>query len=181
MMQIDDRRAAELLHKSLDRVRAVAHVHEQLHNSSDVTQVNMEEYISLLVRELAGSHRSSVATIVSAPNIHLGIDQAIPCGLILTELVSHALDHAFPEDRGTNPAPHVTVDLRESDDTLKLVVENNGVGMPEDDNRGHQAALGLDIVRVLADQLEGQLYTETPPGTRVEIGFPRARAGARIG
>jgi len=178
-MQIDIPHAAELLQESRDRVHAVAYVHEQLHSSSDVTQVNMEDYINVLVRELAASRGSSVATLVSAPDIVLGIDQATPCGLILNELVSHALDHAFPEDRAPDPAPQVTVELREWDDTLKLVVEDNGIGIPEDEGRGHQATLGLDIVNMLANQLEGELHIETTQGTRVEVSFPRAKANGR--
>ncbi|MCD6287035.1 MAG: PAS domain S-box protein [Anaerolineae bacterium] len=180
-MQIDDPRAAELLQKSRDRLYAMVHVHEQLHSSSNVTQVNMEDYINVLVSELATSRVSSVATTVSASGSHLGIEQATLCGLILNELVSNALDHAFPEDRAPDPAPQVTVKLRERDDATELVVEDNGVGMPADIARNHQAALGLDIVMMLAKQLEGQLYVETTQGTRVEVSFPRANKMHGIG
>jgi PAS domain S-box-containing protein len=179
--QIDDPRAAELLQRSRDRVYAVAHVHKLLHSSPDGAQVNMEEYINGLVRELVASRHSSVTAGVNAPNIVLWIDQATPCGLILTGLVSNALDHAFPEDRTTGPAPQVTVDLRESNDTLRLVVEDNGIGMPEDKERDHEAALGPDIVTVLVDQLEGQFHVETTPGTRVEVSFPRANVNLQSG
>jgi len=179
-MQIHDPRAAELLQKSRDRICAMALVHEQLHNSSDVTRVSMEKYINDLVRDLAGSRRSSLTTLVSAPDILLGIDQATLCGLIVNELVSNALDHAFPEDRVPDPAPQITVDLRQCDNSLKLVVEDNGIGMPEDEDRGHQTTLGLDIAKVLVDQLDGQLHIETTQGTRVEVSFPRAQINPRL-
>ena len=139
----------------------------------------MQDYISVLVGALTVSRRSSVAAIVSAPDMYLGIAQATPRGLTLNELVSNALDHAFPEDRATHPEPQVTVELRECDDILKLVVEDNGIMMPEDEDRSPQATLGLDIVHMLAKQLEGQLRVETTQGTRVEVSFARAQVNAR--
>ena len=177
--QIGDAHAAEALQTSRNRVRAVAHVHEQLHSSSDVTPVNMEDYINVLVGELMDSRGSSVATIVSASDVYLGIDQATPCGLVLNELVSNALDHAFPEDRGTDPAPQVTVELREYGDTLKLVVEDNGTGLPSDQDRDDQPQPGVDILNLLTNQLEGHLHIETAQGTRVEVSFPRAKINAQ--
>ena len=162
------------LRESQRRVHSIALIHEQLYASDDVDRVNFREYTEQLVYNLhsvfvAEPERISIRLDV-AP-IQMGIHRAVPCALILNELVTNAFKHAFPrEGRG-----EVSVSLRESPPgRLELAIEDNGIGSPPQLADRNTESLGLKIVGILSHQLEGSFEQQDAPGggTRFVLRFP---------
>lgn len=170
--QIKDKRYADSLGESQDRIRSMALIHEALYESKDVASVDFRDYIRHLSMQLFRSHGTSTARIaldVDAESLLLGIDFAIPCGLIINELVSNCLKHAFPGDRrGEIKISFHAVDENE----IALTVSDNGIGIPEDVDFRKTRSLGLHLVTMLAeDQLRGQIELDRASGTEFRITF----------
>ena len=149
-----------------DRIRSMAAIHEQLYQSEDLARVDFDEYLAVLLDELFRSHRTSqIDRSLEADAQSLPVDQAIPAGLIVNELVTNALQHAFPErSRGT-----VSVAYRADAGEATLVVADDGQGADSLDSDG---TLGLRLVRGLTRQLRGTLSSETESGVTVQVTFP---------
>lgn len=166
---------AELLRETQDRIRAMALVHEKLYQSSDLTRVDMVAYTRSLLRLIFHAY-SSVATRVQlrqniAP-LSMSIDIAIPCGLILNELVSNALKHAFHE----REIGEIVVELHENaGGGWRLCVRDNGVGLPDDLDEREPLTLGLRLVRMLGAQLQGRLEIRQNGGTEFCLSFPEPK------
>jgi PAS domain S-box-containing protein len=157
---------------SRDRIMSMALVHEELYNSRSHARVDMNEYVENLTRHLLQAYGSGddIHLKAEAVGIVLGVDTAIPCGLILNELITNALKYAFPK----GGAGDIHVLLRTVDDGfLELSVSDNGIGFSEGyETRG---TLGLSLVQMLTEQLDGTLDFSTGNGTRCVIRFPKRR------
>ena len=170
--QVSDDRILALLRESQNRVRSMALVHEKLYQSASLEQIDFHDYAHHLVSTLFHSyspHASAIDLKIEIGDIILSIDAAIPCGLIINELVSNALKHAFPNQR----AGEVIVGLRRlTPQTLELVVENNGVTFPETIDFRHTESLGMQLMLSLVKQLSGEIEMQRlNPGTRFLIRF----------
>lgn len=171
-----DTTSTAVFQDSQNRVRSMALIHEKLYQSENLSQINFAEYISDLGRYLVSVYRGTSAGVgfnVDAEEILLAIDTAVPCGLILNELISNALKHAF---KGME-AGKITVTLQtEKNRHVKLVIADNGIGLPPDFNRQSGTSLGLMLVDTLIDQLDGTLQLtqngETGSGSCFAISFP---------
>ncbi len=165
-----------LLREAQHRVRSMAMVHEHLYNSADLGAVNFAEYTRSLVEQLFRSYRLPDSTVRLALDIRpatLSIDQAVPCGLILNELVSNGLKHAFPDRGGT-----LSVALLADGEVCELRVSDDGVGLPPDRLEGKPRSLGLRLIRTLARQLNGTVeFRPATPGTEVRLAFPILNKG----
>jgi two-component sensor histidine kinase len=156
-----------------NRVHAMALTHQLLHEHSDVAQLHVGEYLVQLTRLLADGQRAGapgvhLRTVGTDAPLHLALPRAIPCGLLVNELVTHAYRHAFPEGRtGT-----ITVGVGVEGDMARIWVEDDGVALPADVDAESPTSLGLQLVPLLVDQLGGRLAQALPPGTRVEVRFP---------
>ena len=143
---IKDQQHADMFRESQERIRAMALIHEKLYRFRDLARVDFNEYIKSLVNGLFRSHGIDTGRIVmkvKVEDVSLGIDHAIPCGLVINELVSNALKYAFPEDR----KGEISVTLRSiSEDEIELRVSDDGVGIPEDMDIGSTDSLGLEWV-----------------------------------
>ena len=169
---IEERSTLDLFRESQNRVKSMALVHEKLYQSQDFASINFIEYIENLTSYLFQVYAVVAGTIALELNIdkvNLTIDTAIPCGLIISELVSNALKYAFPSGRqGT-----IQVALRaESGDYYTIVVKDNGIGLPTNLNLKTSKSLGLQLVNVLTEQLEGTLELDCSSGTEFTIRFP---------
>jgi two-component sensor histidine kinase len=166
------------LEESQRRVLSIALIHEHLYGSDHLDRVNFLEYTQQLVRQLRSAlvvEPNRIAIRLNAAPIEMGIHRAVPCALILNELVSNALKHAFPHDR----SGEVRVSLQESGPgDLELVIEDNGIGAPPALAEGNTNSLGLKIVRILSRQLEGSFEQQTAVGggTRFTLRFPAGTA-----
>ena len=164
-----------LLDESTMRIRSMAYIHEKLYQSGDLTEINIKEYIDRLTHELIHSYSRTeqpVEFVNNADNVGLTLDIAVPCGLIINELVSNSLKHAFVE---TTDLPHLTINFRESSSRSEyhLSIVDNGVGFPENFDISTSTTMGIDIVRMLTKQLGGDIELKKRPKTRFEITFPK--------
>lgn len=167
----NDEKATELLLESQNRVRTMALVHERLYQSQDLAQIDFSTYLKELTTTLFNSYRidgNRVGLEVYSDSIYLDIDRAIPCGLIINELVSNALKHAFPENR----KGMITVQLKNVDQKqYTVIVNDNGIGLPKDLDLHRTETLGLQLVSGLAVQLDATIGLQRQNGTQFEIRF----------
>ncbi len=168
----DDTKILEMLKDSQNRVKSMALIHEKLYGSKDLANINLKTYIHDLVIGLYHSYsKNSEAIIIREDigDITLGIETAIPCGLIINELVSNALKHAFPGDR--TGEIHIKLQ-RVMENKIILTVEDNGIGISEDFDYGNTDTLGLHLVNILVeDQIEGEIELDRTNGTKFQIEF----------
>ncbi len=158
---IEDGPAKAAFKESQNRVQSMARIHEQFYKSRNLAQIDMNNYINSLsssLRQSYGAYR--VALRVEVANVSLGIDAAIPCGLIINELVSNAFKYAFPN--GSTGEVWITLKPN-SDQSLHLVVSDNGVGLPPHFNLEDSHTLGLELVKLLTYQLDGSFEVCQPP------------------
>lgn len=179
--QHQDTQITTLFQEAQNRVRSMALIHEQLYQSSDLAGISFSAYLKILVDNLYKSYgvsQSLITPVIEADLVTLPIHVAIPCGLIANELISNALKYAFPEQRagkisiqlravcGNNP-------LQETDCThVKLIVADDGIGLPDHLNLDTLDTLGLTLVHSLTQQIGGNLVLRREGGTWFEIIFP---------
>ncbi|NBB72883.1 MAG: PAS domain S-box protein [Bacteroidetes bacterium] len=169
--QIEHAAARTLFAESQSRIRSMALIHERLYQSDDLAQVDFAAYLDGLTEHLFRSYnvrRDTIACELQADGGSLSVDRAIPCGLIVNELVANALKHAFPDGRSGT----IRVRYAEEDDTAHLIVADDGVGTPEDVEADASDSLGLRLVRGLVQQLDGSLAIARDSGLRFTITFP---------
>ena len=189
---IKDENYLAIFKESQDRVKSMAMIHEGLYKTNNLARINFEEYIHNLISGLFSSYgidRNAIRTKTDLNNILLDIDTAIPLGLILNELISNSLKHAFPryspDSQNLTFANHVVesfsstnvqfspqiegeinILLSQNDDMLELVVSDNGIGFPEGVNFMNTESLGLQLVNTLVSQLNGEIKLENDDGTK---------------
>jgi len=168
---IQDEQALRSLQVSQDRVRAMALVHEKLYQSDDLARIDFGEYIKSSATDLGSSYGLGARDIdlkIDVDNILLGVDTAIPCGIIVNELVANSLKHAFPGDRSGK----IAISFREVDGHYAMIFKDDGVGFPEDLDIKRPASLGLTIVNALTGQLGGTIALSRQGGSKISITFP---------
>jgi PAS domain S-box-containing protein len=162
---------AELFKQSQARVKAMALLHEKLYQSPDLARIDFGGYLHSLVAHLFQSYQTSAVSIgysIDADNVHFDMDTAIPCGLIVGELVSNCLKHAF---KGRTEG-HVWISVGHFDSrTIRLSVADNGIGMKETPENVKSASLGLELVKTLSDQISAVLDIQRREGTQVTLLF----------
>lgn len=168
---IKDDRILEVFKESQNRIRAMALIHEKLYQSDDLAKTDFSEYIRSLVTNLFRSYSISSRLIklnIQVENVRLSIDTAIPCGLIINELISNSLKYAFSPGQ----AGEISIRLSsEAEDCYTLVVQDNGLGLPTDLNFRNTRSLGLQLVCSLAKQLHGTIDLECQHGASFKITF----------
>ncbi|MFC1769481.1 bacteriohemerythrin [Nitrospirota bacterium] len=150
---VQDEKTKDVLQESQSRVRAMSMIHERLYQSSDISSINLPEYINSLATQLFDTYRtdaSNVKLLVDIPNISLDVDTVIPCGLIINELLSNALKHAFPGSR--EGVISISIETQ-SNGNRTLMVKDNGIGIPESFDISKTRSLGMKIVNSLASQI----------------------------
>lgn len=168
---VQDDATRQLFKESQNRVQSMALIHEQLYQSKSLSAFDFPEYVRLLAGHLFRSYQVSASRIeldTNIANVQLGIDMAVPCGLIINELVSNALKHAFPG----GSAGKIQVKLTGKRGTASLSIQDNGTGLPEEIGLLNSETLGLRLVRSLVTQLEGEVRIERSQGTEIRIDFP---------
>ncbi len=164
---INDKKYAEMLKESQNRIKSMGLIHEKLYKSENLADIDFKEYITDLVHALFRSYGVSSVGVTIESDITLGITTAIPCGLIINELVSNAVKYAFPEGIG-----EITIHIRPVNGDIELIVADDGVGIPEDIDFKNVETLGLHLVVMLAeDQLNGEISLDRSKGTRFCITF----------
>jgi len=168
---ITDKDSLAMFQESQNRVRSMALIHEKLYTSEDLSHIDIASYIHSLTHQLITTYRtasSRVSMNIAITDIFLTITTAIPCGLIINELVTNALKHAFPQERdGT-----ITVSMTPSNkDSLILTVSDTGIGFPKEIDFRNTTTLGMQLVTSLAQQLEGTITLDRSEGTTFTTTF----------
>jgi two-component sensor histidine kinase len=159
----------------------MALIHEKLYQSPDMSRIPFHDYVRSLIHELFSAHNALGRRIeldLQMSEMDLTIETAVPCGLIVNELVTNALEHAFPEhaDSPSSPVRKVQLTFTRLDaERLLLQVSDNGIGIPLDQHQAKRKSLGLDLVGTLAEQLGGLLEFTQGQGTCCTIVFPERR------
>jgi two-component sensor histidine kinase len=178
---IQDERMLSLFKDTEHRIRSMALVHQKLYQSQDLSRIDLGEYIDDLVALLAASHGvrpDKIALTLDAESIPVLIDSAIPCGLILNELLSNAFQHAFPGQR----SGEIQIQLRQqADGTIVLQVSDDGIGVSEGFDWRQSDSLGLQMIfGIIESQLQGAVAVETDRGMTWRIRFRDDLYGPRV-
>lgn len=163
------------LRASIARVKAMALIHEKLYQSKSLSVVNFYDYMEDLVKNLNGSYSLDTAKVKMHLDIdpdyrHLNIDSAIPCGLIINELLSNSYKYAFPNNNNGNIYLKMGLSS-ENDKNIKIEFWDDGVGIPKDINIKDSTTLGLQLVSMLAEQIDANLSVERNKGTHFILEF----------
>jgi two-component sensor histidine kinase len=151
------------------RVKSMASIHEQLHRQSDMTRVEFGSYIGMIAPEIVAcfARGDSIALRLELSAVALSVDQSIPCGLILNELLTNAVKYAYPEGKG-----EVAIGLSSDAGIVRLTVSDRGVGMSASSNRDG-SSLGMQIMNMLTKKLGGAIEFESNHGTTATLSFPQ--------
>jgi two-component sensor histidine kinase len=174
-----DGRLASALRESQNRVESMALIHEQLYANGDLREVDLARHASLLASNLFHSYGVDPARItwrVAVEPLLLGVDQAIPAGLILNELISNALKHAFPSGRTGS----VVIEGGRQQGRIEVVVSDDGVGVDPGVELVHPNSLGMHIIQILTRQLKGTFELISGQPATFKISFPEAESGQQI-
>lgn len=164
----DDEETLHLFRKTRNRIQSMALVHEKLYQSRDFTRINLAEYIQDLVVNVLRSYEDSRERItleMDCEPVWININTAIPCALIINELVTNSVKHAFPHDK----TGKIIIRLQERDGQIIITCTDTGVGLPQDINLRDTSTLGLKLVQALTEQLKGKIKILTTEGTSFEI------------
>lgn len=165
---IKDKEDLELFKDSQSRVKSMAFIHEQLYQSSNFINIEFSEYIRNLVTYLIHYYAvdpSMIKLNLNVENVSMDLNTSIPCGLIVNELVTNSLKHAFPSGK----EGEIYIDLHSvNDHQYVLIVADNGISLPDDIDFENTDTLGLQLVNGLVSQLEGTIKVDKSNGTRFE-------------
>jgi PAS domain S-box-containing protein len=168
---IQDPKALEIFKQSQNRIRSMALIHEKLYKADNLSSINLQSYVSDVVKYLSSSYsvtNEKINVIFDMENIELDSNTAVSFGLIVNELVSNSLKYAFPAgENGT-----VKLEARKNGSKVIFMVSDNGIGLPEGINIKDTNTLGLQLVNTLVDQLNSVLRYESNQGTKFEIHIP---------
>jgi two-component sensor histidine kinase len=168
---VTDQETLAMFKESRNRIRSMALVHEKLYQSSDLSQINFAQYVRSLGSYLLRSYGVDPGLVrlqIDAQDAHLSIDTAVPCGLVINELISNALKHAFPDGRDGE----IRLEFHQVETgRFVLTVHDDGVGFAPDPVLTKPSTLGLQLVNTLVDQLEGTIAYDHSDGTTIRVVF----------
>ncbi len=175
--KFDDEKVMAAMQESQNRVRTMALIHEKLYQSGDFTAIDFGNYLNEIIRFLKSTYSVESKHItfqVEADHLELGLDYAIPCGLVVNELVSNSLKHAF--NGRQNGEISIRMHAKDSD-SIELTVRDNGIGLPADTDVDTTKSLGMQLVKNLVSQIDGTLKREQNNGTIFSIIFKQKLNG----
>lgn len=178
--KLTDEKTVEILLESQNRIKSIALIHEKLYRSADLSQIDLRQYVPNLVTSLFSAYQVNsdwITLRMEVDDIALDIDTAVPCGLIINELVANCLKYAFSDDRVGEI--FVEMHLKNQDEKqaqIELTVADNGIGVPPDFDIFQSQSLGLKLVKDLVHQLEGTIDISVVEGIQFKIVFPWRKA-----
>ncbi|AXV40592.1 PAS domain S-box protein [Methanobacterium sp. BAmetb5] len=168
-IRVEDAETASILWECQGRVRTMAMIHENLYQSKNMGNIHFGNYVNKLLEDIFNSYRVDKRSITLNTDIasgEMGIETAMPCGLIINELASNSIKHAFPQGTG-----NIKVELESDNGFYVLKVADNGIGLPENTDPKKSKKLGLLVVRTLVNQLNGEMEIDRTRGTQYTIKF----------
>jgi two-component sensor histidine kinase len=169
---LNDEKTVNILLESHNRVKSIALIHEKLYQSANISRIDFDRYLNTLIPHLLqsfGKTNSTVSYTIKAGNIYLSPDTAIPCGLIINEIVTNSLKYAFTDGR----KGEISIELiYHNNNNVTLIVKDNGVGIQDNLDITKAESLGLQIIVILVKQLNGTVEVNKANGTLYKITFP---------
>jgi PAS domain S-box-containing protein len=169
---VTDEDTLQIIVESQNRIRSMSYIHESLYQTKDFSSINFQDYITNLIQNLVQSYEiysDETDLDLKVDSVQLALDQAIPCGLILNELITNALKYAYPNKKGGK----ITIEVYEKNGKVTIRVQDFGVGLPKDFDISKTDTLGLSLVDTLIDQIDGELKLQTKNGTEFLIIFEK--------
>jgi len=170
--QENDAKITTIFQDMRNKIQAMALVHQKLYQSQNLSEINLKDYISELVDLLISSYSIQLKKIginKEFDDIFVLIDTAIPCGLIINEIISNSLKYAFSD--GTNGQINVSLKKNEND-LIKLTISDNGIGLPDGFNIEKDGKMGIQtILAIVRQQLQGEVAVEIKNGVSYTISF----------
>ena len=177
---VDDGTYYDMFKESQNRIISMALVHEKLYQSEDLASIDLNDYITHLADALFrsyGADTGNVSLNIDVADVVFGVDTAIPCGLIINELVSNSLKYAFPGGK----EGEIKIALCSTDgEEIELTVSDNGISIPDELDLTNTGSLGLKLVHILTDQIRGRLELDRSEGTTFRIRFKRIQYKERV-
>ncbi len=168
--QIENKdQALSAFHETRDRVYSMALVHDQLYQTENFSRINMKMYIKTMAKGLISglSGGKTITLNMKLKDIYLDINKAIPCGLILNEIITNSLKHAFPKKKKGK----IMIEFLRKNSQYEFLVRDNGVGLPEKFNVKKSTSLGLKLIHLLTEQIGGKLEIKRKSGTQYKVVF----------
>jgi len=182
--QITDPVFQEMLLESQQRIRSMSIAHEKLYQSEDLAHINLNEYVESIAYSLIETYGIPLQRVVLSTDITdvtLDIEYAIPCGLIINELISNSLKHAFPQDRKGKIKVTMKRYVENENTVYNLIISDNGIGIPEGLDIRKAETLGLQLVTILVEnQLHGNMELKRNEGTEFHIRFSEEKYTKRL-
>ncbi|MFH1615943.1 MAG: histidine kinase dimerization/phosphoacceptor domain -containing protein [Planctomycetota bacterium] len=177
---LDNDKAIAIFKECQNRVRSMALIHEKFYRSKDLTNIDFNVYVKELTQNLIQSYGISPGKItvdINVKDVSLGINTAVPCGLLINELISNSLKHAFPK----KTKGQIKVSLQPVEkNQIELVISDNGVGIPDKLDFRKTESLGLQLINTLVkDQLDGAIELDKSAGTKFKITFKETIGGGK--
>jgi len=169
--KMDDEKSRELVADTVRRIQSMALVHEMLNHYADLAEIDFKQYTARLVSEISGAYSAGprgIRITMDLDELSLPLDTAIPCAMIINEIIMNSLKHAFPDGR----EGRVEISLKGRDTgRCVLTVRDDGVGLPEGPEKD-DTALGMQMIRALTEQLGGRVTVSSQRGTLIAVDFP---------
>lgn len=171
--ETDDPKIKEMLYDSQLRIQSMASIHELLYQSNQFTNINFRDYLNKLLLNIKGTVDmelyNNIELKLNVDDVFLNINQAIPSALVLNELITNSYKHAFRKgEKG-----RIEIRVTENEGEIEMVVQDNGVGLPDDFETSHSDSLGMTLVNTLVSQLEADFSIQNGHGSRFKIDFQK--------
>lgn len=171
---VKDEKILEILDESRNRIRSMAIIHENLYRTTNFSSIDFSNYLQNLASNLISSYyvqRGIIHLNTDMEKVELVLDQAIPCGLLVNELITNSIKYAFPVKKEGS----IFIGLKEENETIYIRIEDDGIGLPKDYSISESDTLGLQLVSTLVEQLDGEISVVSDEGTKYLITFGKAK------
>jgi PAS domain S-box-containing protein len=177
---IKDQEAVDIFKETQNRVRSISILHEKLYQSDDLAKIKFDEYVKILAEDLLYFYeldKNHIKMNIDVEDVSLNIETAIPCGLLIDEMVANSLKYAFPDGR----VGEITINLHSDDDNkFNLMVSDNGVGIPIDIDQEKTDTFGMQLIKYLTRQLRGTIELDNSNGTKYNLSFNELNYSDRV-
>jgi len=166
---VTDEKTLDLFRESQNRIKSMSFIHEILYQTKDFSSINFSDYVVNLTNNLFHSYsrNNNISLKLNVGNVFLNLDLAIPCGLVINELISNALKYAFPgQKKGT-----INISIKQAEEFITIEIADNGAGLPKNVDYRNTESLGLQLVMTLVEQLEGDIVLDNSKGAKYKIVF----------
>lgn len=159
----------DLFMESQNRIKSMALIHENLYQAENLSHINFKDYLNYLSKQLLMSYslNKRVSLKMDCDDIYLGIETAVPCGLLVNELITNSMKHAFPDGRSGN----VYISLKQVNNQYELIIRDDGIGIPPNLDFENSTSLGIQIVHSLVNQIDGELEINNDHGAEFKVKF----------